>query len=193
MFYLADVLQLVVDSLYNRPLPQQNLVIEVHQRVLHVPLELSYELDVIDKEHLKEVLANVSPVGEELSEESPGEPPVLQWLPVIGVSRRELPPDNLAPVIDDQVEHESVEPAHRALSLGSPSPHRPVLLLALDVAGGNGRGVDDGYTRTLAQGAGLKENQQMDSHLRLTLHEAVIGYGMGKVLAHVPADVARVE
>jgi len=47
--------------------------------------------------------------------------------------------------------------------------------------------------RALAQGTGLKENQQMDSHLRLTLHEAVIGYGMGKVFAHVSADIAQVE
>ena len=65
--------------------------------------------------------------------------------------------------------------------------------LALDVSGGNRCGIDDGYTRSLAEGAGLKEKQQMESHLRLTLHEAVIGYEMGKVLAHVPAGIAQVE
>ena len=150
-------------------------------------------MDVIDEEHLEEVLADVSPVGEELSEEPPDEPPILQGLPGISVSRSELALDNLALVIDDQVELESVEPSHRALSLGSSSLHRPMLLLTFDVEGGNRRGIDDGYTRAPAEGSGLKEDQQMDSHLRLTLHKTVIGYGMGKVLAHVLADIAQVE
>lgn len=112
---------------------------------------------------------------------------------VIDVSRGELPLDDFAFVIDDQMELEPIEPVRRALSLGCPPLHCPVLPPAHDVAGGNGRGVDDGYTRALAEGAGLKENQQMDSHLHLTLHQAVIGYGMGKVRAHVPADKAPVE
>ena len=49
------------------------------------------------------------------------------------------------------MELESVEPAHRTFSLDGTSPHRPVLPLALDVAGGNRHGVDDGYTCTLAR------------------------------------------
>ena len=77
VLYLADVLQLVVDGLDDSPFPKQYLVIEVHQRVLHVPLELSYQLDVIDKEHLEEFLADVFPVGEEFFEGSLGEPLVL--------------------------------------------------------------------------------------------------------------------
>jgi hypothetical protein len=68
-----------------------------------------------------------------------------------------------------------------------------VLPLPLDVAGDQGRGVDDGYARALAKGAGLQEDQQVDAYLRLTLHEAVIGYGMGEFLAHVLADISQVE
>ena len=88
---------------------------------------------------------------------------------------------------------ESIEPAHRALSLGGPSLHGLVLLLPLDVAGHQGRGVYDGYARALAQGAGLEEQQQVKPHLSLTLHEAVVGYGIGEILAHVLADIAQVE
>ena len=193
VLYLADVLQLVVDGLDDRPFPEQYLVIEVHQRVLHVPLDLGYEVYVVDEEHLKEILADVPPVCEEFPEEPLGKPPVLQGFPVIGVSRRELPLDDLAFVIDDQVELEPIEPSHCALPLGRPPLHRLVLPLPLDVAGDQGRGVDDGNARALAKGAGLQEYQQVDAYLRLTLHEAVIGYGMGEFLAHVLADISQVE
>ena len=193
VLYLADVLQLVVDGLDDRPFPKQYLVIEVHQRVLHVPLDLGYEVYVVDEEHLKEILADVPPDCEEFPEEPLGKPPVLQGVPVIGVSRRELPLDDLAFVIDDQVELEPIEPSHRALPLGRPPLHRLVLPLPLDVAGDQGRGVDDGNARALAKGAGLQEDQQVDADLRLTLHEVVIGYGMGEILAHVLADISQVE
>ena len=122
MLNLADVFQLVVDRLDDGAFPEQYFVLEVHQRVLHVPLELRDQMYVIDEEQLKEVLADVPPVGEELSEEPFREPPVPQGFPVIDIARCELPLDDLAPVVDDQVQLETVEPAHRALALGSPSP-----------------------------------------------------------------------
>ena len=193
MLYLAYVLEFVINGLDDGAFPEQYLVIEVHQRVLHVPLELGDQVYVIDKEHLKEVLADVPPVCEELAEELLGEPPVLQRLPVIDIARSELPTDDLAPVVDDQVQLETVEPAHRALALGSPSPHRPVLFLTLDVAGHQGRGVDDGYARALAKRARLEEQQQVKSHLCLTLHEAVVGEPVGELTPHVLADIAKVE
>lgn len=193
MFYLADVLEFVVDSLDDRPFPEEDFVIEIHQRVLHVPFHLCHQVYVVNEEHLEEVLADIPPVGEEFPEESLGKRPVLQRFPVVDVSRRQLPLDDLPLVVNDQMQLESIEPAHRALSLGGPSLHGLVLLLPLDVAGHQGRGVDDGYARALAQGAGLEEQQQVKPHLSLTLHEAVVGYGIGEILAHVLADIAQVE
>ena len=157
MLNLAYVFQLVVDSLDDGAFPEQYFVMEVHQRVFHVPLELCDQVYVIDEEHLKEVLADVSPVREEFSEEPFREPPVLQGFPVVYIARGELPLDDLATVVDDQVQLEAIEPAHRALALGRPPLHRLVLLLALDVAGDQRRGVYDGNTRALAQGACLQE------------------------------------
>ena len=61
------------------------------------------------------------------------------------------------------------------------------------MAGHQGRGVDDGYARALAQGTGLEKEQQVKLHLSLTLHEARVGYGIGEILAHVLADIAQVE
>ena len=170
---------------------------EIHLRVLHIPFQLCHQVYIIDEEHFEEVLADIASVGEELPEESPEESlselPILQRFPVVDVSRRELPLDDLPLVVDDQMQLESIEPAHRALSLGGPSLHGLVLLLPLDVAGHQGRGVDDGYARALAQGTGLEEEQQVKPHLSLTLHEARVGYGIGEILAHVLADIAQIE
>ena len=193
VLYLAYVLEFVINGLDDGSFPEQNLVIKVHQRVFHVPFELRDQVYVIDKEHLKEVLADVPPVCEELAEEFLGELSVLKGVSVIDIARSELPLYDLAPVVDDQVQLEAVEPAHRALALGSPSPHRPVLFLTLDVAGHQGRGVDDGYARALAQGARLEEQQQVKANLCLTLHEAVVGEPVGELTPHVLADIAKVE
>ena len=193
MFNLADVLQFIVNSLYDRPFPEEYFVMEIHQRVLHVPFQLCHQVYIIDEEHFEEVLADIASVGEEFPEESLGELPVLQRFPVIDVSRGELPLDDLPLVVDDQMQFESIEPAHRALPFGRPSLHGLVLLLPLDVTGDNRRGVDDGYARALAEGAGLKEEQQVKPHLSLALHEAGIRYGVGEILAHVLADIAQIE
>ena len=193
MFNLADVLQFIVNSLYDRPFPEEYFVMEIHQRVLHVPFQLCHQVYIIDEEHFEEVLADIASVGEEFPEESLGELPVLQRFPVIDVSRGELPLDDLPLVVDDQMQFESIEPTHRALPFGRPSLHGLVLLLPLDVTGDNRRGVDDGYARALAEGAGLKEEQQVKPHLSLALHEAGIRYGGGEILAHVLADIAQIE
>ena len=193
MFNLADVLQFIVNSLYDRPFPEEYFVMEIHQRVLHVPFQLCHQVYIIDEEHFEEVLADIPPVGEEFPEESLSELLVLQRFPVVDVSRGELPLDDFPLVVDDQMQLESVEPSHRALPLGRPSLHGLMLLLPLDVAGDNRRGVDDGYACALAEGAGLKEKQQVKPHLSLTLHEARVGYGIGEILAHVLADIAQIE
>ncbi len=193
MFYLADVLEFVVDSLDDRPFPEEDFVIEIHQRVLHVPFQLCHQVYVVDEEHLEEVLADIPSVGEEFPEESLGKRPVLQRFPVVDVSRGELSLDDLPLVVDDQMQLESIEPPHRAFPLSRPSLHGLVLLLPLDVAGYQGRGVDDGYACALAEGAGLKEEQQVKPHLSLTLNEAGAGYGIGEILAHVLADIAQIE
>ena len=92
-----------------------------------------------------------------------------------------------------QMQLESIEPAHGALPLGSPSLHGLVLLLPLDVAWYQRSGVDDGYARALAKSASLEKEQQVKPHLSLTLHEAVVWNGMREVLPHVLADIAKVE
>ena len=61
------------------------------------------------------------------------------------------------------------------------------------MAAHQGSGVYDGDARALAQGACLQEEEQVERHLRLTLHEAVVREPDGELVAHVQADVTEVE
>ena len=134
MLDVADVLQLVIDRLDKGPLPEQYLVVEVHQRVFHVLLDFGDEMNVVNEEHLEEVLADVSPVSEDFPEEFLREVPVLQRFSVIRVPWREHPLDDFALLVDDQVQLESVEPPHRAFAFCRPSLHGLVRVHSLDVA-----------------------------------------------------------
>lgn len=60
MLHLRDVLQLVVDALYDGALVEQDLVGDAHQGVLHVVLHLGYQLDAVDEQPLEEVAADVA-------------------------------------------------------------------------------------------------------------------------------------
>ena len=134
MLNVADVLELVVDGFNECPFPQQDFVIQVHERVLHVLLELGHKVYVVNEETFEKFLAYVSPVGEYLSEEPLREVLVLQWLTVVHVPRRERPLDYLATVVYHYMQLEPVEPSHRALALGRPALHRPVAVGTLYVA-----------------------------------------------------------
>jgi len=92
VFNLADVLELIIDRFNDRSFPKHEFFLQKHERVLHVLLDLGDEVQVIHKEHLKEVLADISPVGEEFPEELRREAFVLQRCPIVYIPRRKLPP-----------------------------------------------------------------------------------------------------
>ena len=50
MLDLADVLQLVIDGLDQRSLPQEQFVSEAHQAILHVLADFRQELEPLGKE-----------------------------------------------------------------------------------------------------------------------------------------------
>ncbi len=63
MFNVADVLEFVIDCLYERPFPEQYLVMQVHERVLHVLLEFCHKVYAVNEMTFEKLLAYVSPVG----------------------------------------------------------------------------------------------------------------------------------
>lgn len=193
MLNMTDILELIVDSLYDRSLAEHDFVMKVHERVLHVLLDFCDQVYVIHEKAFEEILADITPVGKDLSEKSLRKFLVFQRLTVIAVPWRELPLDDFPLVVDDQMKLESVEPSHRALSLLSPAFHGLVHVHPLDMAGHQRSGVDDGDTRAFAQGACLKEQEQVKPDFGLALYESVVGDYSGELFAHVPADVAQIE
>ena len=91
MFNVADILELVVDGFNERPFPQQDFVVQVHERVLHVLLEFGHKVYVVNEKPFEKLLAYVSPVGKNLAEEPLRKVLVLQWLTVVHVPGSERP------------------------------------------------------------------------------------------------------
>ena len=59
MLDVACVLEFFVHGFDNHPLPQYDLVIKIHQGILHVLLDLCDEMDVIHEKRLKKTLADI--------------------------------------------------------------------------------------------------------------------------------------
>ena len=122
MFNVADVFEFVVDGFNERPFPQQDFVVQVHERVLHVLLEFGHKVYVVNEETFKKLLAYVASIGKNLAEKPLRKVPVLQWLTVVHVPGREHPLYYLATVVYHYMQLEPVEPSHRTLALGGPIP-----------------------------------------------------------------------
>lgn len=86
---LRDILQLIVDGLDQCPLAQENFVGDCHKLAFHVALQLRYQLDSVHEKSGEEVLADVSLVPDQLSENPLDEGFVSEGIPVVNIARRE--------------------------------------------------------------------------------------------------------
>ena len=66
VFHLADVFQKIINRFYHRPFSQQQLVLHIHQNVLHIFSQLGYQLDALPVQALKQSLRDIPPIPEEL-------------------------------------------------------------------------------------------------------------------------------
>ena len=89
---------------------------------------------VIHEKLLKQALADVASVSEQLSKKFLCELLVLQRFPVVHIARCEQSLYDSSFVIDDQVEFETIEPSHCALAFLSLAPHGLMVVFALDLA-----------------------------------------------------------
>ena len=103
MFNVAYVLEFVVDGFNERPFPQQDFVVQVHERVLHVLLEFGHKVYVVNEKTFEKLLAYVSPVGKNLTEKPLRKVLVLQGGTVVHVPGRESPLYDFSTVVNDDV------------------------------------------------------------------------------------------
>ena len=60
MFYLCNVLKLVIDGFHQSSFPEDNLVIHGHQDVLHVTFDLGNELDSIHEKKVEKSFIDIA-------------------------------------------------------------------------------------------------------------------------------------
>lgn len=88
VFYLCNVLQLIIHRLNDRSFPEKKFVRNAHQRALHVAFQLGDKLYSVNEESLKESLADIPLVANQLAVYELHKRLVFQRLAVINISRR---------------------------------------------------------------------------------------------------------
>ena len=94
MLQLGDVLESVIDQLYDRPFVEQYLVGEAHQAVPHVVLHLGYQLDAVDEQFLEQSFRYVAFVSDNLLVNLLDEVHGLKGLSVVHFDRSEHEREN---------------------------------------------------------------------------------------------------
>ena len=87
MFYLTNVLQLIINSLDQRSFPEHNLVMLKHQGILHTLFQTCDEVDSVNEELFEEVFRDIAPVSEELPKDPFVEVHVFQGDSVVYIAR----------------------------------------------------------------------------------------------------------
>ena len=174
MLHLCYIFQFVIHRLYDCPFPEQQPVRNSHQRPFHVVPEFRNELYSIHEQMLKQLFADISLVPDQLSVDFGHEAFVLQRLPVIDITWCDAEVEDLALLIADDVQLETEEPAHRALSPGGYTFEDLVYMYPLIPAHAQGCAVHKVDARTLATKNLLDKQSQWKCRLLLQFHETVI-------------------
>ena len=134
MFYLANVLELVVHGFDQCPFSQYYLVLEVHEAVFHVLAYFGYKVDAVNKKLLEQAIADISFVAEQFPKDLVMEVFVFQWIPIIYIGLRQKEIKYFAFVVDHQMKFETEEPSHGTLPLCGHALKDTVLFFPFDMA-----------------------------------------------------------
>ena len=136
------------------------------------------------QELLGQGLGDVALVAEELAEEATDQ--AGNGTAVVDVAGGEAEGEQLAAVIDDQVELEAVEPADRGLATPRVDAEDAMLLDTCRMADGEGGRVDEADARALAE-LGVQVDGERYQYARHELDETGVAHEPGKLwLANGP-------
>ena len=181
---LLDVLDLVVDGFDDGPLAQQQLIHERHQFVVHVLANLGDQLQAPLPELVKQSMGNVAAIADQLAGQTPSQ--LRYRFAIIRVAGGDPEGEQFALVVDDQVELETVEPAHRGFAAPGDVLEDFVAVNAALVADHQRSRIDEGEPGVLAS-AGV----QVDAHRHQSGgdegHKAIVAQQIGKFASAVSA------
>ena len=87
MFILIHILQFVINRFDYGPFPKKSLIRHTHQRVLHLILQLDYQLGAIDKEFAEQVFTDVFSVSDDSAIQLLGKTLLFERVAVFHVAR----------------------------------------------------------------------------------------------------------
>ena len=116
MLNLRNILQLVIHSLNDSPLPEKQFVGHGHQSPLHVAFEFRDKLYAIHKKSFEKVLANVPFVTDKLSIYEFDKSFIFKRFPITHITWCYHKIEQFSLLVSYQVEFESKELAHGAFA-----------------------------------------------------------------------------
>ena len=155
------VLEQFVNALDDVPFPQHDLVPHRHQFVLHLSLEPMNELETLTEQALEEFLPDVSSVGEDLPIQDLCKHRPYPAIPVIHICSCKTERYHFAGIIAEQVQPESMAPAHGTLTVLGETGKDFVKVPSYIVTDWNHRTVNERYTRTPAESIELHEQHRI--------------------------------
>lgn len=192
VLYLRDVLELIDDGLDERSFPEQQSVQQAHQARLHLLLGLGDQFDPLSKEKIEERLRDIAFVGEDLAKQMLEQ--IRNGRTIIHLARGQGEVEQIAFVIDHEMQLETEEPAHAGVPTLGDAGEDLMLLDAGVVADRQVRGVHEGDAAALvgsAQRAQVAE--QRDEHGGDALDEAMVADQARELFVPVLADMGEVE
>ena len=126
------------------------------------------------KQVIEQFAADISPVGEHLSEQLLCENAPYTLVPVIHVCSCETECYYVSAVVTEQVKLESMAPPHGTLSICRKTCENLVEVPAHVVTHGNHRAVNKTDARTFTKGIKLHEEHHLEKHPRHEFYEPVV-------------------
>jgi hypothetical protein len=142
MLDLRDVFELISDGLDGGAFAEQELVGPVEQPIVHLFAQFGDELKPLGHQQLLgEWLREIAFIAKELAHQTCGQ--LRNRMPIIDIAWGQAKGQDLALIVDDQVQLEAKEPADRGLATcGAPFKHA-MLVDACMVANSEWSGVDE--------------------------------------------------
>jgi len=191
MLALTDVLELVIDALNDRPLAQQELVDQREDAPTHVLASFGDQVEAVgDEQFLGERLGEVALVARGFAKEPPhqaGHRPT-----VVHVARSQAHGQEVAAVVDDQMELEAIEPAHGRRAVSCIGPKDAMGVDARGAADAQASGIDQADARTRAE-LRVQTDRQGQQHARHESNEACIADHLRELGAQLCLDMLGVK
>ena len=186
------VLEQFVDAFYYISLAQHHLVPQGHKLVFHVRLEPVNKMDTLVEEVFKEFLLDVPLVGKHFAVEHFGEDLPHHGIPVVHVCGSQAEGEHVAHLVAQQMQLETMTPAHRSLSVLGKSIKDLVEFPPHVVAYGYHRTVYETNARALSKTLDAHEGHQVEEHAGHEFHEARVGHGLWEVACQMFLDEKEV-